>query len=55
MRRCREILKLKYENKVTHRAVARACTVGAGTVSDYVRRAVEAGLVRSTGPGTPPP
>jgi len=24
-------------------------------VSDYVRRAVEAGLVRSTGPGTPPP
>ncbi|MGH2670804.1 MAG: IS21 family transposase, partial [bacterium] len=44
MRRCREILKLKYENKLTHRAIARACSVGAGTVSDYVGRAAEAGL-----------
>ena len=44
MRRCREILKLKYENKLTHRAIARACSVGAATVSDYVRRATGAGL-----------
>ena len=44
MRRCREILKLKYESKLPHRASARACSVGAGTVSDYVRRAMEAGL-----------
>ena len=36
MRRCREILKLKYENKLTHRAIARASAEGAGTVSDYV-------------------
>ncbi len=44
MRRCREILRLKYENKLTHRAIARACSVGAGTVSDYVRRAAAVGL-----------
>ena len=45
MRRCREILRLKYESKLPHRAIGRACSVGAGTVSDYVRRAAEAGLI----------
>ncbi|MCP4204733.1 MAG: IS21 family transposase [bacterium] len=45
MRKIREILRLKYEVGLTHRAIARACSVGVGTVSLYVTRAREAGLV----------
>ncbi|MEK7756518.1 MAG: IS21 family transposase [Planctomycetota bacterium] len=45
MRRLREILRLKYECGLSHRAIASACGVGAGTVSEYVRRARQAGLV----------
>lgn len=44
MRTLREILRLKYEAKLPHRAIARACAVGVGTVSLYVQRAHEAGL-----------
>ena len=44
MRKIREILRLKHEADLPHRAIARACSVGAGTVSDYLRRAREAGL-----------
>ncbi|MCH9671686.1 MAG: IS21 family transposase [Gammaproteobacteria bacterium] len=44
MRQLREILKLKYETGMPHRAIAAACGVGAGTVSTYVQRALEAGL-----------
>ena len=44
MRQLREILRLKYEQELPHRAIARACRVGVGTVSEYVRRAAEAGL-----------
>jgi len=44
MRKIREILRLKYEVGLTHRAIARACSVGVGTVSLYVTRAREAGL-----------
>lgn len=44
MRRLREILRLKYEVGLPHRAIARACAVGVGTVSLYVRRAHEADL-----------
>jgi hypothetical protein len=40
----REILRLKYEQHLAHRAIARACGVGLGTVSEYVRRARQAGL-----------
>jgi transposase len=35
---------LKYEAGLSHRAIARACSVGVGTVSLYVTRAREAGL-----------
>ena len=44
MRQIREILRLKHEQQLTHRAIARACGVGVGTVSEYVRRAARAGL-----------
>ena len=35
MRKIREILRLKYEVGLSHRAIARAVTVGVGTVSAY--------------------
>jgi transposase len=44
MRRLRDILRLKFACGLSHRAIARACEVWAGTVSDYLRRAREAGL-----------
>jgi transposase len=45
MRQVREILRLKYEQRLPHRAIARACGVGVGTVSEYCRRAHQAGLM----------
>jgi hypothetical protein len=44
MRQVREILRLKYEQRLAHRAIARACGVGLGTVSEYCRRAQQASL-----------
>jgi transposase len=44
MRQIREILRLKYEQGLRHRAIARACGVSVGTVSEYVQRAQRAGL-----------
>jgi DNA-directed RNA polymerase specialized sigma24 family protein len=44
MRRLREILRLKHECGLSHRAIAVACGVGAGTVSEYLGRARQAGL-----------
>src|SRR5881397_559895 len=44
MRQLRAILRLKFEQKAANRAISRACGVGVGTVSEYVRRAVRAGL-----------
>src|ERR1700683_2981491 len=44
MRRLRDVLRLKYEAGLTHRAIALACTVGLGTVSSFLGRAKAAGL-----------
>ena len=44
MRRLRDVLRLKYEAGLAHRAIALACTVGLGTVSSYLTRAATAGL-----------
>ncbi len=44
MRRLRELLRLKYEAGLSHRAIAQACTVGLGTVTTYLQRAAAAGL-----------
>ena len=44
MRKLREILRLKYEVGLSHRAVSKACSIGLGTVSLYLKRAADAGL-----------
>jgi transposase len=44
MRHVREILRLKYEQHLAHRAIARACGVGVGTVGAYCHRAQQAGV-----------
>ena len=44
MRQIREILRLKYESRLSCRAIARACGVGVGTVSEYLRRGQQAGV-----------
>ncbi len=44
MRQIREILRLKHERGLRNRAIARACGVGVGTVSEYVSRARRAGF-----------
>ena len=44
MRQLREILRLKFESRWSHRAIAEACSVSVGAVSLYVGRAVRAGL-----------
>jgi transposase len=45
MRRIREILRLKNECGLSHRAIAQVCGVGLGTVSEYLQRAERRGLV----------
>jgi transposase len=44
MRRLRDVLRLRYETGLAHRAIAQACSVGLGTVSLYLTRAATAGL-----------
>jgi len=44
MRQIREILRLKHDQGLRHRAIARACGVGVGTVSEYLGRVQRAGL-----------
>ena len=44
MRKIREILRLKWECRLSNRAVAQSCSVSPSTVSDYVHRARRAGL-----------
>ena len=44
MRQLREILRLKFEVGLSHRAIVRVCSVGLGTVTEYLQRAKNAGL-----------
>jgi len=44
MRKIEEILRLKYEAGLSHRAIARSCLVSPSTVSEYVTHAKAAGL-----------
>jgi len=44
MRQLREMLRLKQEVGLTHRAIADACGVASSTVSLYLERAATAGL-----------
>ena len=44
MGRIREILRLKHERGLSHRAIAQACAIGVGTVSLYLQRTAQQGL-----------
>jgi len=44
MRKMREVLRLKYECGLGHRAIAASCAISKGSVSDYLTRAREAGM-----------
>ena len=44
MRKTREILRLKFEARLSHRQIGRACGVSCSTVSDAVGRFQAAGL-----------
>lgn len=44
MRQIRQVLRLRLERGLSTRAVARACSVGLGTVTEYLTRAQRAGL-----------
>jgi DNA-directed RNA polymerase specialized sigma24 family protein len=39
MRKLKEILRLKYDAKLSHRQIAKSLTLSASTVSDYCHRA----------------
>ena len=44
MRKLQEVLRLKGESGLSHRAIARSCGISPATVSEYVQRASAAGL-----------
>jgi len=44
MRKIEEILRLKYEARLSHRAIAQSCSVSPSTVSEYITHAQAAGL-----------
>ena len=44
MKKIREVLRLKYERGLSHRAIAQACAIGVGTVTLYLQRTSQLGL-----------
>ena len=44
MRKIREVLRLKHDRGLGHRAVAHACAIGVGTVTLYLQRATDCGV-----------
>ena len=44
MRQIQEILRLKHQNQLSIREIARSCGLPASTVGDYLKRAEAAGL-----------
>jgi transposase len=44
MRKIKEVLRLKYELGLGQRQIARSCSIGLGTVNDYLVRAERAGI-----------
>src|SRR3972149_4822704 len=43
-RNLHEVLRLKWESRLSHRAIASSCGISPGTVSDYVQRAQAAAV-----------
>ena len=44
MRQIKEVLRLKFEARLSHERIAAACGVSKGAVTKYVKRAIEVGL-----------
>ena len=44
MRKLKEVLRLRYELELGQHQIARSCSIAQGTVSEYLRRAQEAGV-----------
>ena len=44
VRKIREVIRLKHERGLSHRAIAQACAIGVGTVSLYLQRIAQQGL-----------
>ena len=44
MRKIKEVLRLRFELGMGQRQIARSCSIGQATVSEYLRRAETAGL-----------
>lgn len=44
MRKIREVLRLKFESRLSNRKIASSTSIARSTVSDYVQRAIAAGL-----------
>ena len=44
MRKIREVLRLRWEQGLSHRQIIESCRIGHGTLADYLRRAEAAGL-----------
>jgi len=44
MRKIREVLRLKWDCGVSNRRIAQSCVIGRPTVTEYLRRAAQAGL-----------
>ena len=44
MRKIKEILRLKYEAKLTNRQIAQSCKLARSTIANYLARAANAGL-----------
>lgn len=44
VRKIREILRLRWDQRLSYGEIAQSCSIGRTTVCDYVRRATEAGL-----------
>ena len=44
MRKLRKILQLKHEAGLSHRSIAKGCSVSIRTITQYLQRVKEAGL-----------
>jgi DNA-binding transcriptional regulator LsrR (DeoR family) len=44
MRTIKEVLLLKWEQRLNNRAIARSCSIGRATIGEYLRRAAAAGF-----------
>ena len=44
MRQIHEVLRLRHQNQLSVRAIARSCGLAVSTVGDYIKRAEAAGI-----------